>query len=256
MVKKFFSFIYQLFIWLPIFLVITILTAVTTTVGCLCGGEKIFSYYPGMIWSKLTCIISLCRIKISGREKLNKNQSYIFVANHQGAYDIFLVYGYLNQPIKWVMKKSLRKIPLVGKACEAAGFIFVDNSSPKAALNTIEEAKKKLIGGTSVVIFPEGSRTPTGKMASFKKGAYQMALDLKLPIVPITINGSFEVMPIHSYLLNPHKMELIIHDPIDTSSYSVENIRELTANIRILMEQSKSCIEKDLWEKYKFIKIL
>lgn len=241
---------YQVLIWLPLFLLITILTAVTVTIGCLCGGERFFSYYPGKIWSKLTCIITLCPIKVKGREKLNQSQSYIFVANHQGAYDIFLMYGYLGFPIKWVMKQSLRKIPFVGKACEAAGFIFVDNSSPKAATKTIEAAESRLINGASIAIFPEGSRTRSGKLGKFKKGAFQMAIDLKLPIVPITINGSYEVMPIDSYLINPHKMELIIHDPIPTDGLASDNLREIACNIRSLTDQSKEIIESDLWPQY------
>ncbi len=248
--KRFFLSIFQIFIWLPIFLVITILTALLTTIGCLLGGEKIFSYYPGMIWSKLTCIISLCPVKVTGREKLDKKQSYIFVANHQGAYDIFLIYGYLGFPIKWVMKQSLRKIPLVGKACESAGFIFVDSSSPTAAAKTVEQAKAKLKNGASVVIFPEGSRSKTGKLAPFKKGAFQMALDLKLPIVPLTINGTIEVMPTKSFFLNPHKIELIIHDPIPTENYQTESIRDAAINIRELSEKSKKSISSGLWESY------
>jgi len=249
--KRILTGIYQLFIWLPVFLVITILTALITTLGCLLGFEKIFAYYPGMIWSKLTCILSLCPVKVVGREKLDKNNSYIFVANHQGAFDIFLVYGYLGRHIKWMMKKSLRKLPFVGKACESAGFIFVDNSNAKAALKSIEEAEKRLVKGVSIVLFPEGSRTKTGKLGLFKKGAYQMALDLKLPIVPITINGSFEVMPIHTLLLNPHKMELIIHDPIETSGFASEDLRQLAVNIRTLMSESKTEIESALWKQYR-----
>ncbi|MDR1121570.1 MAG: 1-acyl-sn-glycerol-3-phosphate acyltransferase [Dysgonamonadaceae bacterium] len=251
MIKRIFVLPYQLLIWLPVFAVISVLTALITTLGCLCGGEKYFAYYPGMIWSRLVCILSLCPVKITGREKLNKKQSYIFAANHQSIYDIFLIYGYLGQAIKWIMKKSLRKIPFIGKACETAGFIFVDNSSPKAAVKTVEEAEKRLVNGASVVIFPEGSRTPDGKMRNFKKGAYQMALDLKLPIVPITINGSFDVMPIHSYLLNPHKIELIIHDPIHTSGYVSDDLRQLSSNIRELQTLSRDKIVSKLWDKYR-----
>lgn len=249
--KRVFAFIYQLFIWLPVFLVITILTALITTLGCLLGFEKIFAYYPGMIWSKLTCIISLCPVKVIGREKLDKKKSYVFIANHQGSYDIFLVYGYLGQHIKWMMKKSLRKLPMVGKACEAAGFIFVDNSSAKTALKSIDEAEKRLVDGVSVVLFPEGSRTKTGKIGAFKKGAFQMALDLKLSLVPISINGSYEVMSIHTYLLNPHKMELIIHDPIDTSLYASDDIKQFVVNIRALMQESQTAIKSGLKEHYK-----
>ncbi len=248
--KRFFLLIYQIFIWTPLFTVITIMTALITTIGCLLGGERVFSYYPGMIWSKLICILSLCPVKITGREKLDKKQSYVFVANHQGAYDIFLIYGYLGFPIKWVMKQSLRKIPLVGKACESAGFIFVDNSSPKTAAKTVEQAKIRLKNGASVVIFPEGSRSKTGKLAPFKKGGFQMALDLKLPIVPLTINGTFEVMPTKSFFIIPHKIELIIHDPIPTEKYHPENIREAAITIRELSDKSKKQVSSQLWEEY------
>lgn len=249
--KRTLIFVYQLFIWLPVFLVITILTALTVSVGCFCGGERFFSYYPAVWWSKLVCIITLCPVKVTGREKLSRKQSYVFVANHQSAFDIFLIFGYLGQPIKWIMKKSLRKIPFVGKACELAGFIFVDNSSPKAAAKTIEEAKAKLKNGTSVVLFPEGSRTQTGRMDRFKKGAYQMALDLKLPIVSITLNGPYEVMPIHSYLIYPQKMEMIIHDPIPTEHIVVENMRDAAVKINELVTETRNRIESDLWEQYK-----
>jgi len=247
--KRFGLFIYQLFIWAPLSLLITLITAITTFIGCICGGERFFSYYPGALWARLLCIFTLCPVKVVGKEKLDKKQSCIFVSNHQGAYDIFLIYGYIGQRIKWVMKQSLRKIPFVGIACEAAGFIFVDNSSPQAAAKTIRLAEEKLKNGASIVIFPEGSRTRTGKMGRFKKGAYQMALDLKLPIVPITINGSFDVMPIHTYRINPHKMEMIIHDPIHIDEIPTENLREAAMKIRELIDQSHTVIASGLWDK-------
>ncbi|MDR1783324.1 MAG: 1-acyl-sn-glycerol-3-phosphate acyltransferase [Dysgonamonadaceae bacterium] len=249
--KRIILFIYQLIIWVPLFLAATIIAALSVIIGCLCGGERFFGYYPGAWWAKFTCILTLCPTKVVGAEKLDKNQSYIFVSNHQGAFDIFFIYGYIGQHIKWVMKQSLRNIPLVGKACEAAGFIFVDNSSPQAAARTVAIAESRLTGGASVVIFPEGSRSATGKLGKFKKGAYQMALDLKLPIVPVTINGSYEVMPKDSFLINPHRMEMIIHDPINVENINVTDIRELATALKSLAEQSKNCIESGLWEKYK-----
>ena len=249
--KHFALILYQLFIWAPLCLVITIITAITTFLGCICGGERIFSYYPGVVWSRLICVFTLCTVKVVGKEKLDKKQSYIFVFNHQGAYDIFLIYGYIGQPIKWVMKQSLRTIPLVGLACEKAGFIFIDKSSPQAAVKTLRLAEEKLKNGASVAIAPEGSRTTTGKMGVFKKGAYQMALDLKFPIVPITINGSFDVMPIGSYLINPQKMEMIIHDPIPIDENHPENLREIAVKVRELADRSREIIASALWEKYR-----
>ena len=238
--------IYQIFIWGPVFVTTTILTAVVASLGCLCGGEKIFSYYPGMIWSKLTCIISLCPVKVKGHKLIDKNKSYVFIANHQSAFDIFLVYGYLGQAIKWVMKQSLRKLFIVGFACEKCGFIFVDGSSPQAAARTIKQAKEQLKNGASVFLFPEGSRTSDGKMGNFKKGAYQMALDLSLPIVPVTIKGSYIVMPKDTFRITPHPMEMIIHEPVETEQYKADNLREAAVNIRALVDKTRAIIAEDL----------
>ena len=238
------KFLYQWLIFFPLFLPLTILTALVTMLGCWAGGERIFAYYPGMIWSKITCWLALCPVRVKGREKLQKKQSYVFIANHQGAFDIFLIYGFLGYPIKWIMKKSLRNIPFVGSACESAGFIFVDNSSPKAAANTIAVAEKRLTKGASLMIFPEGSRTPDGQVHRFMKGAYQMALDLNLSIVPITLNGPYNVLKIGHALINPHKLELIIHDPFPVEGLSYADIPDM-------INTTKAVIEKDLWPQYR-----
>ena len=109
-----------------------------------------------------------------------------------------------------MMKKSLRRIPFVGKACAAAGHIFVDRSGPKSIRETLDMAEQTLRHGMSLVVFPEGSRTWNGKLQRFKKGAYQLAIDLNLPVVPLTIDGSFSVLPRSSYLIKPGKMILTI----------------------------------------------
>ena len=112
---KILYYIYQICIALPILLVLTILTAIVTIVGSLLGGAHFWGYYPGKIWSQLICLFLLIPVKIHGREKLHGKTSYIFVPNHQGSFDIFLIYGFIGRNFKWMMKKSLRKIPFVGK---------------------------------------------------------------------------------------------------------------------------------------------
>jgi 1-acyl-sn-glycerol-3-phosphate acyltransferase len=243
--------LYQWLVWTPLSLAVTLITAIIVFTGCMCGGKRLLGFPPCVVWSRLICFFSLCPVKVTGKEKLDRKQSYIFIPNHQGAYDIFLIFSCIGQPIKWVMKQSLRKIPFVGLACEAAGYIFVDTSSPQAAAKAVRIAKEKIKDGSSIVIFPEGSRTRTGKMGAFKKGAFQMALDLKLPVVPITINGSYDVMRIGACLINPGKMEMVIHDPIYTDDIRVENIRELAVYTRELSDQSRSVIASALWEKYR-----
>lgn len=122
--------IYQLFVCLPILLLASIITSLVTIIGCVLGDGHFWGYFPGKYWSRLWIRLLLLPVKVDGREHLAKNQSYVFVSNHQGAFDIFLIYGYLNRNFKWMMKKSLRKVPFVGMACEYAHHIFVDKSGP------------------------------------------------------------------------------------------------------------------------------
>lgn len=230
----------------PIFVVLTILTALTVIVGCLLGGEQIFAYYPGMIWSRLTCYLALCPVTVRGREHLGRKQSYVFVSNHQGAFDIFLIYGFLGVPVKWVMKAGIAKIPFVGAACRAAGFIFVDSSTSKAASRSVFEAERSLKTGASIIVFPEGSRTYDGKMIRFKKGAYQMAVSQQLPIVPITLNGPYDVLPIGSLNVHRHRMEMVIHPPVST--IDADNTLK---GLQQMAEATQKTIASALWDKYK-----
>lgn len=218
--------IYQLVFALPILPIATILTAVVTIVGSLLGGAHFWGYHPGRIWAKLICFALLIPVEVRGREHLCPNTSYIFVPNHQGAFDIFLIYGYLGRNFKWMMKQSLRKLPFVGKACQSAGHIFVDRSGPKKVAETIAQARKSLQNGTSLVVFPEGARTFTGKMSRFKKGAFQLADELQLAVVPITIDGSFEILPRTGRFVHWHRLQMTIHPPIHPLGEGSENINQ------------------------------
>lgn len=235
---------YELFIFAPIFVLATIITAVTVMIGCLVGNRKFWGYYPPHYWSKLACRLALCRIKVVRHGELDPNKSYVFVPNHQGAFDIFLIYGYLNQNIKWVQKQELRKLPFVGKASEIAGHVFVDQSNLKSMKDTISKAQSQLGEGSSMVIFPEGARTKTGKMGRFKRGGFIIAKEMNLEIVPVTVNGPFDLMKIGTYLINPGKLELIVHQPIPTDNLTDENMQEFINNCR-------ETVHSGLWEKYK-----
>ena len=178
------------------------------------------------------------------REKLHKRTSYVFVPNHQGSFDIFLIYGFLGRNFKWMMKKSLRKIPFVGKACESAGHIFVDRSSPKKVLATMRQAEASLKDGVSLVVFPEGARTFTGHMGYFKRGAFQLADELQLAVVPVTIDGSFEILPRTGKWIHRHRMVLTIHEPIAPKGQGAENIKAT-------MTEAYAAVESSLPEKFK-----
>ena len=236
--------IYQICIALPILLVLTILTALVTIAGSFIGSPSFWGYYPGKIWSQLICYILLIPVKVNGHYDIHRKTSYIFVANHQGAFDIFLIYGFLGRNFKWMMKKSLRKIPFVGKACESAGHIFVDRSGPKKVLETIRQAKDSLKDGVSLVVFPEGARSFTGHMGYFKKGAFQLADDLQLAVVPVTIDGSFEILPRTGKWIHRHRMILTVHDPIPPKGQGADNIKAT-------MAEAYTAVESALPDKFK-----
>lgn len=210
--------IYQLCVMAPILLVLTALTATLTIVATLCGGARWWGYHLPRLWARAFCVLSLVKVEVRGRELISPGQSYVFVANHQGAYDIFAIYGYLGHNFRWMMKKSLEKIPLVGFSCKISGHIMVDNSSPRAIKETMRTAEKQLAGGMSVVVFPEGSRTLDGHLQRFKRGAYTLATEFNLPVVPITIDGAYKVMPRTSLIPHWGRIVLTIHKPIEASS--------------------------------------
>lgn len=238
--------IYQIVIALPIIIVLTLLTALTTSVGCILGNGHFWGYYPPVIWSKWVLGVLFLPVKVTGRENLKHGESYVFVSNHQGAFDIFLIFGHLHRNFKWMMKQQLRKIPFVGYACEKSHHIFVDRRNPAKMMATYDKARATLKHGMSLVVFPEGSRTYDGRIGKFKRGAFVLADELQLPVVPLTINGSFDVMPRTSkwYWVHRCKLTLIIHAPIYPQSQGAENVARL-------MEESRKVIESGLDEKYK-----
>lgn len=216
--------LYQLCICAPIIILDSIFTSLITVIGCVLGNGHFWGYYPGKWWSILIVRILLLPVKVEGRENLDRKQSYVFVSNHQGAFDIFLIYGFLNRNFKWMMKYQLRKIPFVGLACEYAHHIFVDKRGPKKIKATYDNARKILREGMSMVVFPEGARSFTGHMGKFRRGAFMLADELQLPVVPLTINGSFDVMPRTRDFrwVNWHPLKLTIHKPIMPDGKGVE----------------------------------
>lgn len=232
---------YQLFIVLPLAFLWTLFICLIITCGCLLGGGKFFGYYPGAWWGWGLVRLLLLPVKVEGRENLQEGQSYVFVANHQGAFDIFLIFGFLRRDIRWMMKHELGNIPIFGKACKASRQILVDNRSVARVKKCYQEAREILRGGTSLAVFPEGARTWDGKMRPFKKGAFMLADELQLPVVPITINGSFTVKPRFKDMFFCYwsPLKLTIHAPIPPQGQGSDNINQL-------MTQSYAAIEKDL----------
>ncbi|MBQ7361971.1 MAG: 1-acyl-sn-glycerol-3-phosphate acyltransferase [Bacteroidaceae bacterium] len=200
------------------------------------GGD----YYPAVLWSKFMIRIFLLPIKVEGRENLDPNKNYVFIANHQGAWDVFVMFGYLGRNFKWMMKDSLRKMPFIGKACYDTGHIFVNRSSPQKEI--FVKALKTLKRGTAMGIFAEGTRTRNGRLGAFKKGAFVIADMAQLPVVPLAIEGSYNLLPKKGIFMNWTPLKLTIMKPIEPIGKGKENVEYLT-------NESRAAIAKALGEE-------
>jgi len=219
--------IYQLFIALPLIAIWTVIISLTVAIGCTVGNGHFWGYYPGKWWGNVILKILLIPVKVEGRENISRNESYVIVSNHQGMFDIFLIYGHLCRNFKWMMKHQLRSMPFVGFACEKAHHIFVDRRGPRKIKETYDKARETLKDGMSLVVFPEGARTFTGHMGVFRRGAFMLADELQLPVVPLTINGSFNIMPRTKdwHWVAWHPLTLTIHKPIYPQTQGADNIK-------------------------------
>jgi len=204
----------------------------------LIGNERTMQI-SGILWARFNAFITPMLVTVSGEENSDPKQSYIIVANHQSLFDIFLIYGWLPNDFRWIMKKELRKAPVLGYYCYKAGHVFIDRSNPAIAIKSINSAKSRIKDGTSILFFPEGTRSDTGELIDFKKGAFKFALDLGLPILPVSIKGTRDILPNNTTGLFPGKAKLIINKPIDISKYNLDNIGEL-------IEETKKIINNGL----------
>ena len=229
--------IYHITIFLPLGIIVTIILCTITIIVLPFAGNTHWSNLPAIIWARTLCALSLVRVSVQGSENIDPKASYIFVANHQSLYDMPLVYGWLKNNFKWIIKKEFRKMPIMGKTCELMGHIFIDRSNPMRAKNSLDIAKQNLKqGNNSIFLFPEGTRTRNGQIGRFKRGAFTIARDLHLPIVPITINGAFNALPKGLNYIIPGTIEMIIHSPIDTTKLNDDNLNEMIYKIKTTIQ--------------------
>lgn len=202
--------------------------------------KRLSSQAGGSAWARLCGTLIPMRVKIYGRNNIHKKQSYVIVANHQSLVDIFIMYGWLGVDIRWVMKAELRKVPVLGMACKRVGHVFVNRSNTKESLESINHAKRSIVDGTSVIFFPEGTRSKTGELGKFKKGAFKFAFDLNLPILPVTIVGAREILPSGGMDIKPGTAAMIIHPPVDIRGYREDEMGQLIDDVRNIIKKGQS----------------
>ncbi len=192
------------------------------TVGRLCGRS----------WARINAFMTPMRVAVEGCDNLDPGRSYVIVSNHQSHYDVFVLYGWLETDFRWVMKAELRRVPFLGAACARLGHVYIDRSDRDAALASLAAARDRITGGTSILFFPEGTRSRDGSLLPFKKGAFRMALDLGLPILPLTVSGTRHILPPETRDLRPGRARLVIHPAVPVEGLGPEDAEDLAARVR------------------------
>lgn len=186
-------------------------------------------------WANSILWVSRAKITVTGTEKLDPGRSYIYMSNHQSNADIPLLLGRLPVQFRWLAKAELFRIPVFGRAMRGVGYISIDRSNRKSAFESLERAARTVRNGTSVLIFPEGTRSRDGSLLPFKKGGFVLSVDAGVPIVPVVIRGTGEIIPKGHFLIRPAPVSMEILDPVETADYTRKTKDQLLERIRSIL---------------------
>ncbi len=202
------------------------------------------AFLMSKVWARVMLLISGARVEIKGKEKIIKGQAYVIISNHQSVFDILAIVTSLGIQYRWTIKKEVLKIPFFGHALYASRNIFIDRSNTERARESIRKGLDRLPAGVSVMFFAEGTRSADGKLRDFKKGGFVIALERNYPILPVTVNGSRDVLPKGSIVFTPGRITVVIGDPIDTNGYSQDAMGKLMDRTREVI-QSNLVLDKN-----------
>jgi 1-acyl-sn-glycerol-3-phosphate acyltransferase len=215
-----------IFAWTAIVLITMVVTPIMV-IRSMFANSGYATYRLGRFWNWAVAKSMGVTFTITGAEKVIPGESYIITPNHQSFADILALFVSLPTPFRWVIKRELLKIPLFGKALGATGAICLDRSDKDRSVKSLQEGANQLERGWSVLIYPEGTRTPDGLLHPFKKGAFMMAVQTGMSILPVTCNGAFKIMPKKKLWFRPGHVTLTIGDPIFTKGLGVNDVPEL-----------------------------
>ena len=186
-------------------------------------------------WAKDLLRLAGAKVTVSGTENVPLDRAVLFVSNHQGNFDIPILLGYIDKPKAFIAKAEVLKMPILSTWMKQMNCIFLDRNDMRQSLMAMNEATEYLRKGYSMVIFPEGTRSRGKTMGEFKAGSLRIAIKAKVPIVPITIKGSFKLMEQNGFLIKPAKVEIVISEPLETSDLKKEQIIGLHEKVRTII---------------------
>jgi 1-acyl-sn-glycerol-3-phosphate acyltransferase len=225
--------------WVIFFLTTVILGTVAIFLSLFDSSGNI-PHLVARLWGKIQLRITGTRVRIQGLENIDSQGSYILVSNHQSTFDIFALLGYLPVQFRWTAKAELFHTPFMGWAMSRIGYIPIERDSPKKAYRSMLRAAEVVRNGVSVIIFPEGTRSPDGNLQPFKKGVFLLALKSRAPILPITIQGTSKIMRKGDWRTYPGQVRIQIDPPIETAGTPAEKEEELSQRVRSTLVKNLS----------------
>jgi 1-acyl-sn-glycerol-3-phosphate acyltransferase len=189
-------------------------------------------------WGRSILWVSGIKVQVHGMEHIDPNRSAIYMSNHQSNYDIPVFYGALPVQFRWVAKAELFKIPIFGQGMQGAGYISIDRSDRKSALLSLKKAAQSIRNGTSVLFFPEGTRSSDAALQPFKAGGFVLALESGVPIVPMAVQGTFSIMPKGAKLIRRSLVRLTIQPAIDPGAYTRKTKDQLIARVQASIREA------------------
>lgn len=186
----------------------------------------------GAIWGDLATSLAGIDLRVEGEEHLWSHRPAVFIFNHQSALDAILMIKLIRRDVTGIGKMELKKNPIFGPIFTAAGVVFIDRANSARAIDALKPAVEALKQGRSLVIAPEGTRSPTPRLGRFKKGAFHLAMQAGVPIVPVVFRNVLDAFPKDATIVRPATIEAVVLEPIETTDWTVEALDEEIAEIR------------------------
>ena len=234
------DFIYRLYTYFVIVWVIllTLIFGMAAIILSFFSKTGHLPHVAARMWGRLILWGSGIKVSVKGAANIVPNRSAIYMCNHQSNFDIPVLLAFLPVQFRWLAKAELFRIPIFGRGMRGCGYISIDRSNRPSAFESLALAARKIQSGVSVLIFPEGTRSSDGCIRPFKKGGFVMALNAKAPVLPVIINGTWDIMSKSKLLIKPGRVQLEIMEPIETKTYSRDRLEELMHKVRTVIESS------------------